>query len=84
MVAQIDFSMNYTLIRQREVQQAFFSQHQVTLFIIHLTIGQEHRNLAVISDYTEHTTVFVLCAQQLLVHFIKKDFPMVKTINYVR
>jgi hypothetical protein len=40
-VAQIDFSMNYTLIRQREVQQGFFSQHQATLFTIHLTIGQE-------------------------------------------
>ena len=83
-VAQIDFSMNYTLIRQREVQQGFFSQHQVTLFTMHLTIGQEHRNLAVISDYMGHTTVFVFCAQQLLVHFIKKNFPLVKTINYVR
>ncbi|CAF3101068.1 unnamed protein product, partial [Rotaria socialis] len=56
-VAQIDFSMNYTLVRQREVQQGFFSQHQVTLFTIHLTIGKEQRNLAVISDYMEHTTV---------------------------
>ena len=83
-VAQIDFSMNYTLIPQREVQQGFFSQHQVTMFTMHLTIGQEHRNLAVISDHMEHTTVFVFCAQQLLVHFIKKNFPLVKTINYVR
>ncbi len=41
-VAQIDFSMNYTLLRQREVQQGFFSQHQATLFTIHLAIGQEH------------------------------------------
>ena len=58
-VAQIDFSMNYTLVRQREVQQGFFSQHQVTLFTIHLTIGKEQRNLAIISDYMEHTTLFV-------------------------
>jgi len=50
-VAHIDFSMNYTLIRQREVQQGFFSHHQVTLFTIHLTIGEEQRNLAIISDY---------------------------------
>jgi len=51
-VAQIDFSMNYTLIRQREVQQGFFSQHQVTLFTIHLTIGKEQRNLAIIYWYS--------------------------------
>ena len=83
-IAQIDFSMNDTLIRQRELQQGFFSQHQVTLFTIHLTIGQEHRNLAIVSDYMEHTTAFVGCAEKLLVQFIKKNFPLVKKINYVR
>ena len=45
-VAQIDFSMNYTLILQREVQRGFFNPHQVTLLIIHVTIGWEHRSLA--------------------------------------
>ena len=84
LVAQIDFSMNYTLIRQREVQQGFFSQHQATLFTIHLTIGKEQRNVAIISNYMEHTTSFVFCAQQILVQFIKKNFPLVKKINYVR
>ncbi len=54
--------MNYTLIRQREVQQGFFSHHQATLFTIHLTIGKEQRNLAIISNYMEHTTAFVHCA----------------------
>ena len=83
-VAQIDFSMNYTLARQREVQQGFFSHHQVTLFTIHLTIGKEQRNLAIISNYMEHTTTFVHCAQKILVQFIKKNFPLVKKINYVR
>jgi len=84
LVPQIDFSMNYTLVRQREVQQGFFSQHQATLFTIHLTVGQEQRNLAIISDYMEHTTSFVYCAQKILVGFIKKNFPLIKKINYVR
>ncbi|CAF1214876.1 unnamed protein product [Adineta ricciae] len=75
--------MNFTLIRQREVQQGFYSQHQVTLFTIHLTIGREQRNVAIISDYMEHTTSFVYCAQQILVRFIKKNFPLVKKISYV-
>ena len=59
-VAQIDFSMNYTLIRQREVQQGFFSQHQVTLFTIHFTIGSEQRNLAIISNYRTHISICLL------------------------
>lgn len=83
-VARIDFSMNYTLIRQREVQQGFFSQQQVTVFTVHLTIGLEHRNLARISDHLEHTTAFVYCAQKILVQFIKKNYLLVKKINYVR
>ena len=82
--AQMDFPMNYTLVRQREVQQGLFSQHQVTLFTIHLTIGKEQRNLAIIGDYMEHTTVFVHCAQKILTQFIKKNFPLVKKIKYVR
>ena len=84
LVAQIDFSMNYTLVRQREVQQGFFSQHQASLFTMHLTVGQEQRNVAIISNYMEHTTSFVYCAQKILVQFIKENFPLVKKINYVR
>ena len=83
-VAQMDFSMNYTLIRQREVQQGFFSQHQTSLFTIHLIVGKEQRNLAIISNYMEHTTAFVYCAQKILVEFIKENFPLVKKTNYLR
>ncbi|CAF4684481.1 unnamed protein product, partial [Rotaria socialis] len=77
------FSINYTLVRHCEVQQGFFSQHQVTLFTIHLTIGKEQRNVAIISDYMERTTVFAHCAQKVLTQFIKTNFPLVKKINYV-
>ena len=83
-VAHIDFSMNYTLIRQREVQQGSFSRQQATVFTIHLTIGQEHRNLSIISDHLEHTTAFVYSSQKILVEFIKRNYPLVKKINYVR
>ena len=54
--------MNYILIRQREDQQGFFSEHQAALFTIYVTIGQEHRNLAIISNYIKHTTAFVYYA----------------------
>ncbi len=83
-IAQIDFSMNHTLVRQREVQQGFFSQHQVTLFTIHLMIGSEHQEMAIVSDSMEHTTTFVYCAQRMIVNFVKKYFPLVNKINYLR
>ena len=83
-VAQIDFLMNYTLIRQREVQQGSFSQHQVTIFTVHLTIGQQHRNLAIINDCMEHSTAFVHCAQKRIVQFLKYYLLFVKKIKYVR
>ena len=83
-VGHMDFSMNYTLIHQREVQQSFFSHHQVTLFTIYITGGREHRNLAIISDHLEHTTASVYCAQKILVQFTKKNFPLVQKINYIR
>jgi hypothetical protein len=83
-IAQIDFSMNYTLIRQREVQQGFFSQNQATLFTVHLIIGSEHQDMAIVSDCTEHTTAFVYCAQSMIVNFVKNHYPLVKKINYLR
>ena len=75
--------MNYTLIRQREVQQDFFSQHQATWCTIHLTVGKEQRNLPIISNCMEHTTAFVYCAQKILVEFIQ-NFSVVTKINYLR
>jgi hypothetical protein len=76
--------MNYTLMHRREVQRGFFSQHQVTIFTVHLTIEQQYRNLAIISDYMAHTTAFVYCAQKLIAQFVQYNFPLVEKINYVR
>ena len=61
-IAQIDFSMNYFLMRQREVQQGFFFRQQASLFTAHLTIDEEQQNVAIISDRLEHDTAFrILC-----------------------
>ena len=76
--------MNYILIRQHDVQQGFFSQHQATLFTVHLIIEPEHRDLAMVSNSMEHTTAFVYCAQGMIVEFVKKHYSLVKKINYLR
>jgi hypothetical protein len=81
---QMDFAENYTLIRQREVQAAHWNNIQATLFTIHIKAGTNHKNMVVISDYMRHDTAFVYCAQQLIVEFVKKHYPQVTKINYIR
>jgi len=81
---QIDFAENYTIIRQREVQAAHWNNLQVTLFTVHIKAGTNHKNMVIISDYMRHDTAFVYCAQRLIVEFIKKHYPQVTKINYLR
>lgn len=81
---QIDFAENYKLIRQREVQAAHWNNIQVTLFTVHIKVGTNHTNMVIISNYMRHDTAFVYCAQRLIVEFIKKRYPQVTKINYLR
>ena len=76
--------MNDTLIRQSEVQQGFFSQRQASLFTIHLTVGEEQYDIAIICDSMEHNVTFVYCTQRMVVDYVKKNIPFVKKIIYVR
>ena len=83
-VVQLDFAENYTFIRQREVQAAHWNNQQATLFTIHIKIGDSHKNIVVISNYMHHDTAFVYCSQRLIVEFIKRHYPHVIKINYLR
>ena len=83
-VVQLDFAGNYSFIRQREVQAAHWNTQQATLFTIHIKIGKKHKNMVIISDYMHHDTAFVYCSQRLIVDFVKKHYPQVTKINYLR
>lgn len=83
-VVQMDFAENYTFLRQREVQAAHWNNQQATLFTVHIKIGNEHKNMVIISDYMRHDTAFVHCAQRLIVDFLRKNFPQVIKVNYLR
>lgn len=83
-VVQIDFAENYTFLRQREVQAAHWNNKQATLFTIHIKIGSEHKNMVIISDYMRHDTAFVYCAQRLIIDFLRKHYPQVMKVNYLR
>ena len=83
-VVQIDFAENYTLLRQREVQAAHWNNQQATLFTVHIKIGNEHKNMVIISDYMRHDTAFIYCAQRLIIDYLRKHYPEVKKVNYLR
>lgn len=83
-VAQLDFAENFSMIHQREVQGYHWNNKQATVFTIHMKIGFVQKNIVIISDHMCHNTSFVYVAQQVIVDFIKENFPLVKKINYLR
>ena len=83
-VVQIDFAENYKFVRQRESQSAHWNTDQAALFTVHLKIGKEHRCMVLISDYMNHDSKFVWLAQENIANFVKKQYPKVKKINYMR
>lgn len=79
-----DFAENFTFLIQQEIQSAYWNQRQATLYTIVINIGNEHRNMVVISDRMIHDTSFVYCTQEILVKFILDEYPAITKINYVR
>ncbi|CAF4667131.1 unnamed protein product, partial [Rotaria socialis] len=81
-VVQVDFAQNFTLIIQREIQSAYYSRQQATIFTIYIKVGEEHRNMVLISDYLAHDTQFVYSGQKLIVDFLRTQYPNVLKLNY--
>ena len=82
-VIQMDFAQNFAFVIQQEVQCAFYFRQQATLFTIYIRVGDEHRNMVIISDSLTHDNKFVHAAQKILIEFIKVEYPNVPVINYV-
>lgn len=82
-VVQVDFAQNFVFVIQREVQSAYYSRQQATIFTIYIKIGEEHRNMVIISDYLAHDTRFVYSSQRIIIEFLRKEYPNILKINYV-
>ena len=82
-VVQLDFAQNFSLIVQREIQSAYYSRRQATILTTYIRIGDEHRNMMIISDYLAHDTRFVYSAQKYIVDFIRKQYLNIYKVNYV-
>ncbi|CAF4706591.1 unnamed protein product [Rotaria socialis] len=82
-VVQVDFAPNFPFFIQREIQSAYYFRQQATIFTIYIKVGEDHRNMVLISDYLAHDTKFVYSGQKLIVDFLRKQYPNVLKLNYV-
>jgi hypothetical protein len=83
-VVHMDFAENFSFVVQKEIQSSYWNQKQASLYTIVINIGSDHRNMVVISNRMTHDTTFVYCTQQLIVQFMREEYPTVQKINYVR
>ena len=61
LVMQVDFAENYRCIEQREIQSAYWGQHQVTLFCSCIWNGSDGPiNYVVLSDSNKHDKISAL------------------------
>ena len=88
-ILQGGFAENYSYVVQDEIQSFHWENKQATLhpFVAYRTLDdedgtQEHRNICVVSDIKEHSTLTVCIFQQVAIGYIKKEFPEVKKVHY--
>ena len=74
-IINLSGSENHKVLIEMQIKQHF---------TVHLKIGKEHRCMVLISDYMNHDSKFVWLAQENIANFVKKQYPKVKKINYVR
>lgn len=83
-VIHIDFAENFSFVIQKEIQSAYWNTKQASLYTVVINVGTDHRSMVIISNRMTHDTSFVYCTQQLIVDFIRDEYPTVTKINYVR
>lgn len=80
----MDFAENFSFVVQKEVQSAYWSKTQATIYTVVINIGNNHLNIVIISNCMVHDTKFVYCAQQQIMKFIRKEYPTLNKIYYIR
>ena len=82
-VVQMNFAQNFSLVVQREIQSAYYSREKVIIFTVFIKVDEEHRNMAIISDYIAHDTKFVYFTQKFIIELTRQTYKNVFKINYV-
>ena len=83
-IVHIDFTENHTLLKQREIMQAHWTNPQAAIFTIHFKINKDkHHCMVIISDYLVHDVEFLHAAQGIISAYVLSVYPRVKQLNYV-
>jgi len=82
LVMQIDFSENYTITYQDEVQSAHWNAQQVSLYTAVVWAAKDTVSYTVVSNYMHHDNKYaVACFNGFLIEDLKKRFPHLHTVD---
>ena len=73
-VVQVNFSENFTLKDQGEIQSAYWDQEQLTLFTISIWTKSIQSSIAIVSDDLDHDKTAVLVFMNRLLQRVKDEF----------
>ena len=86
-ILQGDFAENYSYTVQDAIQSFHWENKQATLhpFVAYRRLEDgtlEHRNVCVVSDCREHSTVTVFAFLKAVIPYLKTEFPGLKKVHY--
>jgi len=80
----LDFSENFSTTSQKDIQSAFFSKKQISLFTaIRYHAQNPPQSFVFINDDTSHSKNQVYFYISLMIEEIKKDVPFLKHVTFV-
>jgi hypothetical protein len=78
----IDYSQNYTCISQNEVQSAYFSQHQISIFTAYAYVGDGNPvPFLIVNDDIGHSKNQVFHYQKIIINDLKTKFPELERVR---
>ena len=86
-LVQGDFSENFSYVVQDEIQSFHWENKQATLhpFVAYQRREDgilEHKNICVVSDCNDHSTVTVFAFLKVVIDYLKGEFPSTRKIHY--
>ncbi|KAK6168797.1 hypothetical protein SNE40_011199 [Patella caerulea] len=86
-ILQGDFAENYSYVVQDEIQSFHWENNQATMhpFVAYQRSNDGdliHRNMCVLSDTKEHSTITVFTFLSVVLPYLKTELPGVKKIHY--
>lgn len=77
----LDFSENYSVVQQNEIQQAHFRKTQISLFTGVAYSKDYMQSYLVVSDETDHSKYAVWTFEKAIFEHLKQERPMIEDIQ---